>query len=174
MKSLLTQDNHSSNALPALASSRRSWLKGLGALLGTGLLAASPTAVFAAPAAPADDDALAASALVGGDEYIGIVKILAGSTVPAGWAACHGQLLEVAQHPALFAIIGAHYGGDGHRTFALPDLRESWVTPAGAATAEPLPAKVLAIKVANAVATTNSLGELRLRHHGRARAGQTS
>lgn len=153
-------------AFPKLAS-RRNWLKGLGALVGGGLLAA-PAAALAADA-PA---ALPASALVGGDEYIGIVKILAGSTVPAGWVACDGRLLDVAQHPALFAIIGTHYGGDGRRTFALPDLRESWTTPAGAASEGPLPAKVLAIKLANAVATTNSLAELRLPHHYRSRASQ--
>ena len=62
-------------------SSRRNWLKGFGALLGTGVLAAAPTAVFATPAA-APDDALTATALAGGDEYIGMVKLLAGPAMP--------------------------------------------------------------------------------------------
>jgi microcystin-dependent protein len=42
---------------------------------------------------------------------------------PNGWALCNGQLLPIVQNQALFALIGTAYGGDGHTTFALPDLR---------------------------------------------------
>jgi microcystin-dependent protein len=42
---------------------------------------------------------------------------------PVGWALCQGQLLPIAQNPALFQLIGTTYGGDGQTTFALPDLR---------------------------------------------------
>ena len=42
---------------------------------------------------------------------------------PRGWAHCNGQLLPIAQHSALFSLLGTTYGGDGRTTFALPDLR---------------------------------------------------
>lgn len=46
-----------------------------------------------------------------------------GTFAPLGWADCDGQVLPIAQHTALFSLIGATYGGDGQTTFALPDLR---------------------------------------------------
>ncbi len=57
------------------------------------------------------------------DPFIGLIKIFAGNFAPRGWAFCDGQLLQVSQNTALFAIIGTIYGGDGRTTFGLPDLR---------------------------------------------------
>lgn len=54
---------------------------------------------------------------------IGEVAIFAGNFAPRGWAFCDGQLLPIAQHTALFSILGTTYGGDGRTTFGLPDLR---------------------------------------------------
>ncbi|AQR73890.1 tail fiber protein [Sphingomonas sp. LM7] len=54
--------------------------------------------------------------------WLGQVIAFAGSEVPAGWEVCNGALIEAAQNPALFDLIGTRYGGDG-ATFALPDLR---------------------------------------------------
>ncbi len=42
---------------------------------------------------------------------------------PAGWAACDGQLKEIAKNVALYSLLGTKFGGDGKTTFALPDLR---------------------------------------------------
>jgi microcystin-dependent protein len=42
---------------------------------------------------------------------------------PKGWALCAGQLMPINQNQALFSLIGTTFGGDGVRTFALPDLR---------------------------------------------------
>ncbi len=42
---------------------------------------------------------------------------------PTGWALCWGQTLAIQQYAALFALLGTTYGGDGIRTFNLPDLR---------------------------------------------------
>jgi microcystin-dependent protein len=42
---------------------------------------------------------------------------------PRNWAFCNGQLLAIQQNQALFSILGTTYGGDGVRTFGLPDLR---------------------------------------------------
>lgn len=49
--------------------------------------------------------------------------MFAGNYAPSGWAFCDGQLLRVSEHEALFATLGATYGGDGKRTFSLPDMR---------------------------------------------------
>jgi len=110
--------------VPALAqsASRRSLLKGFGALFGSGLLAA-PTHLLAAPVAAPAATSPASSLAAGGDEYIGMVKLLTGTTVPTGWALCDGRKLAVAQHPALFAVLRTAHGGDGRHFFALPDLR---------------------------------------------------
>ena len=54
---------------------------------------------------------------------LGMIKAFAGNFAPAGYVACNGQLLSIAQNQALFAMLGTTYGGDGQTTFALPDLR---------------------------------------------------
>lgn len=60
-------------------------------------------------------------ALLSGLPNVGEVRGFAGATAPAGWLLCQGQVLNVADHPALFAVIGNAYGGDGITTFALPN-----------------------------------------------------
>ncbi len=57
------------------------------------------------------------------EPFIGQIIMFAGNFAPRGWAFCDGQLLPIAQHSALFSIVGTYYGGDGRNTFALPDLR---------------------------------------------------
>jgi microcystin-dependent protein len=47
----------------------------------------------------------------------------AGTTVPKGWALCNGALMAIQTNQALFSLLGTYYGGDGIRTFGLPDLR---------------------------------------------------
>lgn len=42
---------------------------------------------------------------------------------PRGTAMCNGQLIAIQQNPALFAVLGVTFGGNGSTTFALPDLR---------------------------------------------------
>jgi microcystin-dependent protein len=57
------------------------------------------------------------------DPFIGQIILFAGNFAPRGWALCNGQLMSIAQNSALFSILGTTYGGDGHVTFGLPDLR---------------------------------------------------
>ncbi|MCK4957597.1 MAG: tail fiber protein, partial [Candidatus Cloacimonetes bacterium] len=47
----------------------------------------------------------------------------AASFAPKNWAYCDGQLLDIAQYGALFSLLGTHFGGDGIRNFALPNLQ---------------------------------------------------
>ena len=57
------------------------------------------------------------------DQYIGEVRMFGGNYAPVGWVFCNGQLLNISQYEALYALIGTTYGGDGQTTFAVPDLR---------------------------------------------------
>jgi microcystin-dependent protein len=45
----------------------------------------------------------------------------------AGYLPCEGQVLQVTQNQALFAVIGNAFGGDGIKTFSLPDLRSKMI-----------------------------------------------
>ena len=55
--------------------------------------------------------------------FIGTIMPVAFNYAPKGWALCNGQTMAIAQNQALFALIGTYFGGDGIRTFMLPDLR---------------------------------------------------
>ena len=57
------------------------------------------------------------------EPFLGEIEFFAFPTPPKGWAACAGQLLAIDQNQALFTLLGTTYGGDGMKTFALPDLR---------------------------------------------------
>lgn len=57
------------------------------------------------------------------DNYLGEIRLFAGTYAPVGWHFCDGTLMSVADNNALFSIIGVTYGGDAISTFQLPDLR---------------------------------------------------
>jgi len=57
------------------------------------------------------------------DPYLGEIMIVAFSYAPRNWALCNGQTIAISQNQALFALLGTTYGGDGVRTFMLPNLR---------------------------------------------------
>jgi microcystin-dependent protein len=58
-----------------------------------------------------------------GTPYIGEIRLTSFNFPPKGWALCNGQLLSIQQNPALFSLFGTFYGGDGIRTFALPNMQ---------------------------------------------------
>lgn len=57
------------------------------------------------------------------EEMIGVIKVFAGNFAPKGYLMCDGSLLQIQSNTALFSILGTTYGGDGIRTFALPNLK---------------------------------------------------
>jgi microcystin-dependent protein len=57
------------------------------------------------------------------EPFLGELKIISWNFPPKGWAFCNGQLLPINQNQALFSILGTTYGGDGMRTFGLPNLQ---------------------------------------------------
>lgn len=68
---------------------------------------------------------------------IGEIRPYAGTTPPADFMLCQGQLIPIAENETLFSLIGTLYGGDGQTTFALPDLRGR--VPAGIGSGPGLP-----------------------------------
>jgi hypothetical protein len=54
--------------------------------------------------------------------WLGQVIAYAGSAVPR-WAPADGSLLNIADYPDLFGLLGHLYGGNGTTNFGLPDLR---------------------------------------------------
>ena len=65
------------------------------------------------------------------DGLRGSVDWFAGNFAPRGFALADGSLLPIAENPALFALYGTNFGGDGRTTFALPDLRGRMAVHAG-------------------------------------------
>lgn len=59
------------------------------------------------------------------EAFLGDVKLTGVSFDQRGWVHCAGQELQIQRHTALFALLKTAYGGDGRRTFKLPDLRKA-------------------------------------------------
>ncbi|WP_298373284.1 tail fiber protein [Azospirillum sp.] len=57
------------------------------------------------------------------DSYLGEIRVFPFNWAPNDWALCAGQVMQIKQNQALFALLGTFYGGDGKNTFQLPDLR---------------------------------------------------
>ena len=57
------------------------------------------------------------------EPFVGEIRMFGFNFAPQGWAQSNGQLLPIAENTALFSLLGTTYGGDGHATFALPDMR---------------------------------------------------
>lgn len=65
------------------------------------------------------------------EDYMGVIKLWACNFEPQDWRFCHGQQLSISENAALYSLLGTTYGGDGVRTFNLPDMRGRF--PLGAA-----------------------------------------
>ena len=57
------------------------------------------------------------------ESFIGEIRVCAFPFAPDGWALCDGSVLQISQNAALYSLLGTKFGGDGSKTFALPDLR---------------------------------------------------
>lgn len=76
--------------------------------------------------------------------YIGETRLFGFDWCPVGWIPAEGQLLAISSNDALFSLYGTIYGGDGRRTFALPDLRGR--TPIGFGQGSGLPSYTIGAK----------------------------
>ncbi|MBD58558.1 MAG: phage tail protein [Citromicrobium sp.] len=59
------------------------------------------------------------------EPLIGELMLYTGDRAPQGWEVADGRELDIAANMPLFSIIGPRFGGDGRKTFALPDLRDA-------------------------------------------------
>ncbi len=67
----------------------------------------------------------------GAENYVGTRCTFAFSYCPAGTLPAKGQLLQINQYQALFALLSTTYGGDGRNTFGLPNLQGRVVVATG-------------------------------------------
>jgi microcystin-dependent protein len=63
--------------------------------------------------------------------FLGQIILLPYNFAPVGFAMCTGETLSIAQNAALFSLLGTTYGGDGVKTFKLPDFSKVTNLPAG-------------------------------------------
>ncbi|BAY64994.1 phage tail collar domain-conataing protein [Calothrix brevissima NIES-22] len=61
----------------------------------------------------------------------GMIAPFGGNSVPSGWLLCNGSEYSINNYPALYAILGTAYGGNGTTTFRVPDLRGRGLIGAG-------------------------------------------
>ncbi len=102
----MTENTHAQHARPSFSSARAQWRRGAVALFSLVTLGGSGTA-------------LACSA----EPLIGSVCFMATDYCPQGYVEANGQLLAITQYQAAYALFGTMFGGDGHTTFGVPDLR---------------------------------------------------
>jgi microcystin-dependent protein len=57
------------------------------------------------------------------DAFIGEIRSFSFDYPPVGWLDCDGTVYQIAQFPALAALLSNTFGGDGQRTFGVPDMR---------------------------------------------------
>lgn len=57
------------------------------------------------------------------EPFLSEIRMFGFNFAPVGWATCDGQLLQISQNNALYALIGIMYGGNGTTNFNLPDMR---------------------------------------------------
>ncbi|WP_010185613.1 phage tail protein [Sphingomonas sp. PAMC 26605] len=55
--------------------------------------------------------------------YMGQIRTFGFNFAPVGMALCNGTIMAISQNAALFSLLGTNFGGDGQRTFALPNLQ---------------------------------------------------
>lgn len=57
------------------------------------------------------------------DPFVGEICPTPYTFSPYGWAYCSGQLLQVNQYTALYAVLGNIFGGTYNQTFGVPNLK---------------------------------------------------
>ncbi|ACM19641.1 phage tail collar domain protein [Geotalea daltonii FRC-32] len=57
------------------------------------------------------------------EPFLGEIRLFGFNFAPVGWATCDGQIMQITQNQALYALLGTTYGGNGTTTFNLPDFQ---------------------------------------------------
>jgi microcystin-dependent protein len=56
------------------------------------------------------------------DPFMSQISLFGCSYPPRDWTWCQGQLMEISDYNAIYALVGTIYGGDGRVTFGVPNL----------------------------------------------------
>jgi microcystin-dependent protein len=56
------------------------------------------------------------------EAYVGEIRIFAGLFAPNNWLFCNGSQVNITDYQLLYAVLGTAWGGDGVKTFKLPNL----------------------------------------------------
>ena len=67
-------------------------------------------------------DPVPSGARAGQMPFLGELSMIPYGNMPRGWLPADGRLMPINQNQALFALLGAKFGGDGVVTFRLPKL----------------------------------------------------
>jgi len=65
------------------------------------------------------------------DYFIGEIRPFAFSFPPVDFMWCNGQTMSISQYPALYALVGTKFGGDGTTTFKLPNIQGQVIVGSG-------------------------------------------
>jgi microcystin-dependent protein len=57
------------------------------------------------------------------EPFLGQISVFGFTFAPDKWQMCRGQLLNINQYSALFALLGTRFGGNGTTTFGLPNMQ---------------------------------------------------
>lgn len=68
------------------------------------------------------------------DSYVGSICTVSFNYCPLDTLEANGQILNISQYAALYSLLGKTYGGDGTKTFGLPDLRGRSIRGSGQGT----------------------------------------
>jgi len=85
------------------------------------------------------------------EPFISEIRIFPYAFAPRLWAWCNGQILQISQNTALFALLGTQFGGDGRTTYGLPNLVDR--TPIGAGRGQGLSDRRIGQRVGSATST---------------------
>lgn len=66
------------------------------------------------------------------DGIIGEIRPFAFNYPPQGWLWCNGRQYSIREYPALYSIIGTHFGSNGPDSFNVPNLSGTILTGAQA------------------------------------------
>jgi len=65
------------------------------------------------------------------DNFLGEIRAFAFNMVPKDWHICDGSILQIQQYSALFSLLSTAFGGDGSKTFGLPNLQGRTIIGSG-------------------------------------------
>ena len=57
------------------------------------------------------------------EPFLGQISVFGFEFAPVNWQQCKGQIININQSTALFALLGTKFGGNGTTNFALPNLQ---------------------------------------------------